>query len=121
MASLDDILTATKNVVTALNNGAQTFLTVNGLKTQTNITAATVLKTSAGRVAVVSIIVGGTGSPLAGGGTNGVIVDSNSTSSLTNVIFTIPNTPGVVFLNMPTSNGIVVSPGPGQTVAVSFS
>ena len=121
MASLDDILTATKNAVTAINNGAQTLLSINGLKTQANITTTTVLKTSAGRVATVSIVVGGTGSPLGGGGTNGTICDSNSTTSLTNVIFTIPNTPGVVFLNMPTSNGIVVAPGPGQTVAVSFS
>jgi hypothetical protein len=59
MASLDDMLTTAKNIVTAINGVSQTYLNVNGSRISANITAATLLKTGSGRVAMVSIIVGG--------------------------------------------------------------
>jgi hypothetical protein len=111
--SLSDILTATKNIVTALNNAAQTYLNVNGVSAQVNITATTLVKTGQGRLATVSIVTGGSA--------NGTIYDSNSTTSQTNPIFTIPNTPGVIFLNCPIANGILVVPASGQVVTVTYS
>ena len=111
--SLSDILTATKNIVTALNNAAQTYLNVNGISTQINIKTPTLVKNGAGRVATVSIVDGGTA--------NGTIYDSNSITSLTNPIFTVINTSGIIFVNCPVGNGIVVIPGAGQNITVTYS
>jgi hypothetical protein len=113
MASLDDILTTAKNVVTAINGMSQTYLSVNGSRISANLTAATLLKIGSGRVAMVSIVIGGSGS--------GIIYDANNVALTTNPIFTIPDTPGIIFVNLPVVNGIVVVPGTGQTVSVSFS
>jgi hypothetical protein len=111
--SLSDILTAVKNIVTALNNAAQTYSNVNGLQSNANIISATVVKNGSGRLATVSIVVGGSA--------NGTIYDANSTVSTSLPIFTIPNTPGVIFANIPVTYGILVIPGSGQTVTVSYS
>ncbi len=111
--SLSDILTAVKNIVTALNNASQTYLNVNGIQSQSNITSTVLVKNGAGRLATVSII--------SGGSANGAIYDSNSTSAVTDPIFTIPNTPGVIFVNLPVSLGILVVPGTNQVVSVGFS
>ena len=113
MASLDDILTTAKNVVTAINGMSQTYLSVNGSRISANLTSATLLKIGSGRVAMVSIVVGGSSS--------GIIYDVNNVALTTNPIFTIPDTPGIIFVNLPVVNGIVVVPGTGQTVSVSFS
>ena len=113
MASLDDILVATKNVVVALNNAAQTYLTVNGVAVSAGLTAATVVKTSAGRVCTVSVVVAGAAA--------GHIYDATMATSTTNPIYTIPITAGVYVVNIPTLYGIVVAPGTGQTITVSFS
>ncbi len=112
MSSLSDILTAVKNIVTALNNAAQTYLNVQGAQTLSSLTTATVVKGSAGRVCNVSVLVAGA---------VGAIYDASSSAATTNKIFVIPATVGVFTVNMPTSNGIVVAPGAGQTVSVSFS
>jgi hypothetical protein len=113
MASPDDMLTAYKNIVTAINGLNQTYLNINGTKTAQNVTAATLVKTGFGRVVTVSVIVAGSGA--------GSIYDTNVSSSTANVIYTIPNTVGITSVNLPVSNGIVVAPGTGQTVAISYS
>ena len=73
MASLDDILTASKNVVTAINNVAQTYLNVQGAKSQSNVTAATLVKSGSGRIASISVLTAGI--------TAGHIYDTNAASS----------------------------------------
>ena len=113
MASLDDMLTTAKNVVTAINGLAQTYLAVNGSRISSDLTAATLLKTGSGRVAVVSVIVAGSAA--------GKIYDANSASLTSGPIYEIPTTVGVTFVNLPVVNGIVVAPGTGQTVSVSYS
>jgi hypothetical protein len=113
VASLDDILTATKNAVTAINNASQTYLNIQGAQNVPQISTTTQVRTGAGRLAMVSITSPGT--------TNGTIYDSSSTSSLTVPIYTIPTTIGIMFVNMPVSFGIVVVPGSGQVVTVSYS
>jgi hypothetical protein len=112
-ASLDDILTAIKNGVQAINNWSQTNLQINGFLTASNITTATQVKNGQGRLCYVSVIVAGS--------TVGKAYDTVGTTSTANVIFTIPNTVGVTFVNLPVSNGLVIVPGTGQTVAVSYS
>lgn len=113
MSSLSDILTAAKNVVTAINGVALTYLNVQGIQNSGKLTAATLVQLGAGRVATVSITTAGSAV--------GYIYDANSTASTTNPVYVIPNTVGVVFVNMPVGLGLVVAPGTGQAVTVSYS
>ena len=113
MASLSDILTAAQNIASAINNVSSTYLLVQGSRNAPNLSAATLVKIGSGRMATISILTAGSG--------NGNIYDTNAAASTTNPIFTIPNTIGVIFVNMPVSFGIVVAPGTGQVVTVSYS
>lgn len=113
MSSLNDILTAAKNIVTALNQLGQTYLNVEGSMSVTDITAATVIKDGQGRIARVSVVVAGSAA--------GSIYDANSTTATTGKVWTIPTTAGVTEINLPVNTGIVVAPGTGQTIAISYS
>jgi hypothetical protein len=88
-----------------------------GTATTFNITAAAIIKSSPGRVWTVSVLVAGS--------TAGAVYDSTSTSGNTaaNQIGVIPDTAAapINFNAMPTANGIVVVPGTGQTLAISWS
>lgn len=111
--SLTNILTAVQNAVTAINNLSQTWLNVNGLSSNSGITAGTTVKAAAGRVCTVIVVVAGSA--------NGTIYDAASSASTTYPVFKIPNTVGTYVLNYPVLYGIYVSPGSGQTVSVSYS
>jgi hypothetical protein len=50
-----------------------------------------------------------------------VIYDSNAASSLTNALAVVDNVLGVSVVNIPYNNGLVVVPGTGMTVVVSYS
>jgi len=113
MSSLSDILTAAKNIVTAINGAAQTYLSVNGAQDSVNISSSTLIKSGAGRVAVVSVTTAGSAV--------GSIYDTNSSTSTTGKIYVIPNTVGITVVNMPVSFGIVVAPGSSQVVSISYS
>jgi hypothetical protein len=113
MSSLSDILTTAKNIVTAVNGAAQNYLNVQGAQSLAGITSATVVKASSGRVAVVSVVVAGSAA--------GAIYDANFASATTNKLWTIPTTIGLTTINLPTNYGIVVAPGTGQTIAISYS
>lgn len=116
-ASTSDILSATKNIVLALATAAQNYLNVQGATNAAAITAPTVIKASAGRVAQVSVIVAGSGT--------GFIYDGATLTATTKPLWVIPESaksdgePYVV--NMPASFGLLVVPGTGQTLTVSFS
>lgn len=87
-----------------------------GTATTLDVTAATIIKNSPGRLFTISVVVAGSAA--------GAVYDSASTSGNTaaNQIGVIPNTAGPVSFNaMPTATGIVVAPGTGQTVTVSWS
>ena len=109
MASLEDVVTIAKNIVTAINGAAQSYVNVQGAQTITGISASTSLKTTAGRVAVVSVTTAGS--------TVGTVYDGATSRPL----WVIPNTVGVYVVNMPVTYGILVNPGTSQVVAVSFS
>ena len=113
MASVSDILTSSQNIASAINNVAATYLLVQGSRNAPNLSAATLVKLGSGRMATISILTAGSG--------NGHIYDTNTAASTANPIFTIPNTIGVIFVNMPVSFGIVVAPGTGQVVTISYS
>jgi hypothetical protein len=111
-ASLTDILTATKNIVTALNGAAQQTLLIAGNQVATGVTAATLVATGQGRVATVSVIVAGVA---------GKLYDASLATATTNPLAVMPATVGVFVVNLPFNNGLVIAPGAGQTVTVSFS
>lgn len=110
---MSDILTAAKNVVTAINQLGQTYLQVQGSRQSSGITAATLVQSGQGRVARVSVIVAGSAA--------GAIYDASASTATTNQVWVIPNTVGVTDVNLPVNNGIVVVPGTGQTIAISYS
>ena len=113
MASLGDLLTAAKNGVTALGTLAQTYINVQGAQNTGPITSATLVKLGQSRIATVSVITAGSAV--------GYIYDGNQATSTTNPVYVIPNTVGVVFVNMPVGLGLVIAPGTGQKVNVSYS
>jgi hypothetical protein len=112
-ASTSDILTALKNIVLALNNATQTYLNVNGTLTAANITTPTVVKSSAGRIARLSVIVAGTAP--------GMIYDGATLTARTKPLGVIPNSIENTIINLATSFGLLVVPGAGQTVTVGYS
>jgi len=113
MASLSDILTAAKNVVTSVNQLGQTYLKVNGTTRSQTLTTTTSVTISQGRLASVSVVVAGS--------TPCVIYDSNNSGILTSALASVTNAIGVTVINMPYNNGLVVVPGTGMTVVISFS
>ena len=84
-------------------------------KSALNITSNTIVKASAGFV--VTLVV------LDAGSANGGLFDSATVAgaAAANEIFAIPQVAGVYTINFPASNGIVVKPGTGQTIAISYN
>jgi hypothetical protein len=113
MSSLSDILTAAKNIVTAINGVGQTYLKVQGAIRSNTLTATALVSSGQGRLASVSVIVAGS--------TDAMIYDSNIATSLTNALAVVDNLLGVTVINMPYNNGLVVVPGTGMTLVVSYS
>ena len=113
MSSLSDILTAAKNIVTAINGVGQTYLKVQGAVRSNTLTTTTLVSSGQGRLASVGVVVAGSA--------DAVIYDSNAASSLTNTLAVVDNVLGVTVINMPYNNGLVVVPGTGMTLVVSYS
>jgi len=111
--SNSDILTAVKNIVTGLNAYTTAYTNVNGAASAAAISSATIVKASSGRVATVIVTTAGS--------STGTVYDSASLTTKTVPIYVVPNTVGVYVVNMPTTNGIFVSPGTGQVLTVSYS
>lgn len=111
--SLSDLLSAAKNIVTAINALAQSYLNVEGAQNFAGLTAATIVKPSAGRIARISVI--------NAGAATGFVYDSVNVGATTKPLYVIPMTVGVFEVNLPTSFGILIAPGTGQTVSGSFS
>src|SRR6266851_5742142 len=82
--SASDILSTLKNIVTALATATQTYLNVNGVLNAANISAPTVVKTAAGRLAAVSVLTAGTAP--------GLIYDGATLTATTKPLVVIPNT-----------------------------
>lgn len=113
MPSINDILTSSQNIVVAIQVLGKTYQGIQGVSSLADISTATLVMSGAGRVCMVSITTAGSGA--------GAIYDANVASATTRPIYSIPNTLGVVFVNIPVGYGIVVAPGSGQVVTVSWS
>ena len=114
-ASTSDVLTAIKNIVTALATAAQNYLNVQGLINAANISTPTLVSTKEGRICSVSV--------LAAGSATGLIYDGALLTATTKPIYVIPTSVGTepYVVNMPLSFGLLVVPGSGQVVTVSYS
>lgn len=80
-----------------------------------NITAATVIKAKPGTLFRIAVNTAGSAA--------GAAYDASATSGNTaaNLIAGIPNAAGVISLEWPCNNGILIVPGTGQVLSVSFS
>lgn len=121
MANLDDIVTVQKNGVIAVNALVQSldaFKTIYesfvGNNSVIGLSSDTLVLTGAGRIVSVSVITAAAG---------GKIYDTNTVSLAAdaNAIFSIPNASGVTAVNFPFFNGLVIKPGAGSVVSVSYS
>jgi hypothetical protein len=114
-ASLDDILTAQKNGVVAINNLSQGTLRSLGTQTSVTVTAATVIYAGAGYLVGYSVVVAGSAA--------GTISNTNAVASVAaaNALCAIPATVGIVKVGQVFSIGLVVTPGTGQSINVTYS
>jgi hypothetical protein len=113
MASLDDILTTQKNGVQGINGIVNGTNRLAGTNSNLDITAATVVKNNAGWLARIIVTVAGS--------TAGTAYDANSSTATTGKIFVIPNTLGITDVQFPFATGLVITPGTGQTISVSYT
>lgn len=110
---LGGIFSSVKNIAQSLSTLITTYLSTEGSIGRYGISAATVVKTTGGRVCRVSVTTAGSAA--------GTIYDANATGATTMPVFTIPNTVGVYDVRLPTNSGIVVAPGTGQVVGLGYS
>lgn len=113
-ASTTDILTAVQQIVIALNNQTTNNTNIAGAQDFFNITAPTVIKSGAGRIVRVSVVIIGSGV--------GTVYDASSSTDLSRPIYKVTfAATGIQIVDLPVQYGIVIVPGTGQTLAGSFS
>ncbi len=112
-ASYHMSIDANGNQAAIRTDGAQA-MTTGALNTTLNITAATAVKATSGRVTRACVTVAGS--------TAGTINDCATTgaAAAANAVAAIPNTVGVYYIDWPFATGIVVVPGTGMTVAINW-
>ncbi len=113
-ASFDSLLTAAQNIAQAINGVSKTYTDVQGAQNYPEITggAPVLVKTGNGRIAMISVTTAGA---------VGAVYDTNDATLTNRQIYAIPATIGAFFVNLPFSYGLVVAPGAGQIVTVSWS
>jgi len=114
MASQDDMLTTQKNGVLATNSVVSVIRRAQGQYTSQTVTAATVIATGEGFLVNFSIVVAGAA---------GVIYNFNSVTSppASGALAATPATVGIYSAGMVFTSGLVVVPGAGQSVNVTYS
>ena len=114
MASLDDLLSAQKNGVVAINSVAQATLRNEGNATSDTVTSSTLVLAGSGYLVRYSVTVAGSGA--------GTIHNANSVANATatNALCATPNTVGIVNVGAVFTNGLVIVPGTGQSLNVTY-
>jgi hypothetical protein len=115
MASLDDILTTQKNGVVAINALNNITLGAAGTVTSVTVTGPTVVFVGSGRLVNFAVLVAGSA--------NGFIHNASTAGGVTaaNALCATPNTVGVYQCGQIFTNGLVIDPGAGQSVNVTYS
>lgn len=114
MATLDDLLTAQKNGVVAINRVANSNLRGQGTQTSATVTADTLVLVGAGYLVGFTVIVAGTGAT--------TVYDSKTIAGVTaaNALFTGPTTVGFTKIGHVFSDGLVIKIGTGQSVNITY-
>jgi hypothetical protein len=114
-ASLADLLTAQKNGVVAINNVAQTNQKALGTQTSTTVTTSTVVITGAGYLVNFSVVIAGSAP--------GMIYNASSTGGVaaSNALCAVPDVIGIYKAGQTYSNGVVISPGTGQSINITYA
>lgn len=114
MASLDDLLTAQKNGVVAINGVAQANLRSEGNATSDTQTSDTLVLTGQGFLCRYTVVVAGSAS--------GFIHNAGSVAnaSASNALCATINTVGVYDVGAVFTNGLVIKPGLGQSINVTY-
>ena len=122
MASLDDILTTQKNGVVTLGD------LVNELAIFRQLYGQFIGTTAVLGVSVPLLVTSGSGRlvnvyVITAGSTSGTIHDASSVAGATtgNTLFSIPTTTGITQVNSPYSAGLVIQPGTGQVINITYS
>lgn len=117
MATLDDVVTVQKNGVIAINNLATTLKAYNeGEYTSTTYTSGqNVVVTGSGRLISFAVVVAGTG--------DGKVYNASTTASATPsaALCSTPATTGIYPAGLRFNSGLIVEPGPGQSINVTYS
>lgn len=114
-ASLDDILTTQKNGVVGVNGLNQTMRRAQGSNTSSTVTAQTLVITGKGYLVNFSVVVAGTAS--------GTINNSATTAvaAAGNALCATPTTIGVYPCGIVFTSGLVITPGTGQSINVTYT
>lgn len=116
MASLSDILTVGKNIVTAINSLGQIGVGGRGNITSATVTSTTLICTGGGGLINVSVTVAGS--------TAGKVYNSSTTAgaSAANTLIAVNPSDGigVVQAGQLFTLGLVVTPGTGQSLNVTY-
>lgn len=115
MANLDDILTATKNAVVALNTINTSINFYGGRATSATVSSSTLVVNGSGVLVSVSVIVAGSAS----GTVNNAL--STSAAASANALIATPTTLGVYKSGQIFTQGLVIVPGAGQSINVTYS
>lgn len=107
------LLSTAQNIVQAVGTVSADYMRVQGTAVAKDIAAATLVVQGPARLCTVVVT--------AAGSAAGAIYDGNAASVTSGVVYVIPMTVGVQVVNMPVTSGIVVAPGTGQKVAISYS
>lgn len=115
MASLDDILTTQKNGVVGINGLNQVFRRAQGSNTSATVTAQTLVVSGKGFLVNFSVVVAGSAS--------GTINNAPSTAATgaANALCATPTTIGVYACGQVFTNGLVITPGTGQSINITYS
>lgn len=115
MATLDDVVTVQKNGVIGLNNLSSTLTYLYGEQTSATVTSSTLIVAGTGRLVSISVVVAGTAS--------GLVYNAATTSlaAAANALAATPTTLGIYMIGQRFSNGLVVAPGTGQSINVTYS
>lgn len=115
MASDADFLTTQKNGVVAINAITNQTTYFAGNNTSAALTSQTLIATGSGYLVNFSVTVAGT--------TVGTVNNAVSTAAAaaSNALVGTPNTIGVYSAGVRFTSGLVVTPGTGQSVVVTYS
>jgi hypothetical protein len=115
MASLDDILTTQKNGVTGINGVQQSNLRGQGTATSSTVTASTLIIAGNGYLVSYSVVVKGS--------VDGFIYNSSTVAGIaaSNALCnTDKTTAGVYKVGLVFNQGLVIAPGTGQSINVTY-